>query len=165
MAGHDEDETKEPMELFVHRPGTERVILRVVEPTVTVAEAVTLADGERVWLEETEDELDVTMTVAEARIPHRGHVHVNRCPRAATTVTYNGEEKQRTFRSSARIERVFEWAVSKRGFNLTPTDAAEHALQVAGTTTQPDPGDQVGSFVDAHCAVTFSLVAKIRNEG
>ena len=62
-------------------------------------------------------------------------------------------------------ERVFDWAVSKRGFGLTPTDAAEHVLQITGTNVQPDLADHIGSFVDKRCVVSLSLVPKIRNEG
>ncbi len=156
---------RDTIELFVHRPTEHRIEIREIQRTITVAEALDLADGERAWLEETETEIDVTVTVVESNLEHRGHVHVNRCHEVITKVTYNGVAKEHTFHSATRIERVFEWAVSKRGFNLTPTDATEHVLQITGTTIQPDVHDHIGSFVREHCSVSFGLVPKIRPQG
>lgn len=153
------------MDLYIHRPGDERVELRVVETTVTVAEAVTLQDGESVWLEDTESEIDVTLTLEEVNIRHRGHVHVNRCHEVKVDVTFNGTTKNHTFHPATRVERVFDWATGKDGFDLTPTDRTEHTLEVCGTTIQPDDGDHIGSFVGEHCSVCFNLVPKHRFEG
>ena len=154
------------MELYIHRPGNERVELREVEATTTVVEAAAVQEGERVWLvEEDITEVDITVTLAEAKIPHRGHIHANRCHEVATSVTFNGETKGRTFHPATRIERVHEWAVGKEGFKLDPKDAAEHALQLCNTTDQPDDADHLGSFVNNHCAVCFDLVPKHRAEG
>lgn len=167
MADEQTNETDpgDTIELFVHRAAEPRIEIREIKRTISVGEALDVADGEHVWLEDTETEVDVRLTVVEAHIPHRGRVHINRCHEVATSVTYNGETKERTFHPATRIERVFEWAVSKHGFNLTPTDATEHVLQLSGTTIQPDQFDHIGSFVGEHCTVSFGLVAKIRNEG
>lgn len=153
-------------ELYVHRRGADkRLELVAVTETMTIAEAVGLEDGEHVWVQETETELEVTLTLLEAGIPHREHVHVNRCRKVAVTVTYNGPSKAHTFHPSTRVEKVFDWAVSTQGFDLTPTDALDHELQITGTSIKPDGSDHIGSFVNDDCAVAFSLVAKIRNEG
>jgi hypothetical protein len=121
--------------------------------------------NEHLWLEDAEDEIDPAQTAAIAGIPHRGHVHVSRCRQVSTQVTFNGETKERKFPPAARVDRVFDWAVSKRAFDLTPTDAAEHVLQITGTNIQPDLADHIGSFIGDHCTVALSLVPKIRNEG
>lgn len=160
----DDDKKNDTMELFVHRAAEERIEIREVETTVTIAEAVRLQDGETVWLEETEEALKVTLTLSEAKIPHRGSVHVNRCHEVQAVVHFNGT-KEKTFQPSARMERVFEWATGKHGFNLTPTDRAEHVLQICDTTIEPDDGDHIGSFVDERCSVCFKLVPKHRFEG
>lgn len=153
------------MEIYVHRPGEERIELRVVEETVTVEEAVKLRNGENVWLEDTEEIVDVRITVTEAGIAHRGHVHVNKCHRAVVTVNFNGQTKTRDFPVATRIEHVFRWATGKDGFPLADADALEHTLQVCNTTTQPDGDDHVGSFVSDQCTVCFDLVPKHRIEG
>jgi hypothetical protein len=159
------DQIDETLELFVHRPAEQRIEIREIERTITVAEAVNLADGERVWFEETETEIDTSISVVEAGLEHHGHVHVNRCHDVKTGVTYNGDTKEHTFHPATRIERVFDWAVSKKGFSLTPADATEHVLQVTGTTIQPDSHDHIGSFVEEHCTASFGLVPKQRPQG
>jgi hypothetical protein len=153
------------MELYIHRSAEDRVELREVEATISVVEAVTLQDGEFVWLEESEVEVDVTATVTEAHIPHRGHVHVNRCREVRVTVNYNGRAKEHSFHPATRIERVFDWATGKDGFDLTPTDRTEEVLQICNTTIEPDEADHVGSFAKEDCSVCFSLVHKHRFEG
>jgi hypothetical protein len=166
MAKHPNDEKREGRhELYLHRRGEPRVALLDVDTAATVETALGIGDGELVWAEDSDAEIDVSLTVAAAGLRHRGHVHAGRCRKVETEVTHNSDSKQRTFQPSTRIDRVFEWAVSKRGFNLTPTDAAEHELVVSGTSIKPDPSDHVGSFIGDDCAVAFSLVPKIRNEG
>lgn len=152
-------------ELYIHRPGEKRIELVTVTATMTVAEAVGLEDGEFVWAEESEEELKVTLTLVEAAIPHRGHVHVNRCRKVEVTVTYNGISKEDTFAPSAKVARVRKWALSKKGFDLTPTDAADLVLVFAGTTDKPDLTDHVGSFAGKNCGVALDLVPKPRTEG
>lgn len=152
-------------ELYVHRIGEKRIELVTVTETMTVAEAVSMEDGEIVWIEEAEEELKVTATLVEAAIPHRGHVHVNRCRKVSTTVTYNGTSKAHVFGPAAKVARVRKWALSKHGFDLTPTDAADLVLVLAGTTVKPDLSDHLGSFVGDDCEVAFDLVPKPRTEG
>jgi hypothetical protein len=152
-------------ELYVHRRSEKRIELITVTETMTVADAVGLEDGECVWAEESEEELKATITLIEAAIPHRGHVHVNRCRKVEVKVTYNGVSKAHTFAPSAKVARVRKWALSKHGFDLTPTDAADHVLVFAGTTVKPDLTDHVGSFVEDDCGVAFDLVPKPRTEG
>ena len=154
------------LEIYVHRPGPERMELREVEETVTVAEATGAGEGEAVWIEDVEETIDLTITVAEAGIPHRGHVHVNRCSAVAVKVTYNGPSKEHPFGPGTTVKAVFEWATSGDGFPLSDVDRAEHTLQLCGTEEQPDPGDHMASFItDDSCEVCFELVAKHRFEG
>lgn len=153
------------MEMYIHRPGQERITLVEVGETATVAEVVGLAEGEAAWLEDGEETIRAELTVAAARIQPRGHVHVNRCRRAAVTVNYNGGERRREFAPSATVRRAFEWAVGKDGFDLPEHDRPEHALQLCGTTTQPDGTDHIGSFVNDECQGCFDLVPKHRFQG
>jgi hypothetical protein len=152
-------------ELYVHRSRDERMELLRVTETTTIAEAVGLEEGEVVWIEETEEELQVTLTLAEAGIQHRDHVHVNRCRTADVKVIYNGTPKERDFAPPVRVERVREWAVSKNGFDIDPVDAADLFLVIAGTTVKVDLKDHVGSYVGANCKVSFELISKPKTEG
>ena len=157
--------SKQISELYVHRARDDRMQLMTVAENMTVAEAVGLEDGEAVWAEESEEELEVTMTLATAGIHHRGHVHVNRCRKAEVKVIYNGTPKAHGFAPAVKVERVREWVLSKKGFDIDPVDAAELILVLGGTTTKVDLKDHVGSFVGASCEVTFDLISKPKTEG
>jgi len=152
-------------ELYVHRPRDERMELVTVTETMTIAKAVKLEDGEAVWIEETEEELQVTLTLVEAGVHHRGHLHVNRCRKADVKVIYNGTPKEHHFPPAARMERVRDWAVSKKGFDIEPVDAAELFLVIGGTTVKVDLKDHVGSFVGTNCEASLDLISKPKTEG
>ena len=152
-------------ELYVHRRRDERMELVTVTETMTVAEAVGLEHGEFVWIEEAEEELEVTLSLVEAGFHHRCHVHVNRCRKADVKVTYNGTPKEHGFAAAVKVERVREWALSKKGFDIDPVDAAELFLVIGGTTTKVDLKEHIGSFVGADCQVSFDLISKPKTEG
>lgn len=119
-----------------------------------------------VFVEDADDALAPTTTLAAAGIGHQGSVHVHRCGRLAVTVHFNGEAKSQAFGPGATLHRVKQWAVGKKGFELAPVDAAEHVLQVTGGTERPDEDVHVGTLVQApNCALAFDLVAKVRVEG
>lgn len=154
------------VEIYVHRSGPNRMELREVAETATVAEAVGVGEGEAVWIEDVEETIDLTLSVATAGIEERGHFHVNRCHRVEVTVNYNGEAKKHSFGPGSTLKAVLEWATSKDVFPLSDVDRVEHALQLCGTDDQPDATDHVGSFVsDQRCEVCFDLVPKHRFEG
>jgi hypothetical protein len=153
------------LEIYIHRSGRERMQLREVDGSIRVAEAVGLADGEAIWVEDAEEPLDANGTIAEL-VRERGHVHVNRCRRAEVSVTFNGSSKSHHFAPGATIKRVLDWATSDDVFPMSDADRAEHALQLCNSTDQPDPSDHVGSFVATEgCEVCFDLVPKHRFEG
>jgi hypothetical protein len=154
------------MEIYIHRSGKERIQLRDVDGSTTVAEAVGLDSDETVWLEDVEeDSLDTNGTVAES-IGERGHVHVNRCHRVGVTANFNNVTKEHSFGPGATIKRVFGWVTGTDGFSMSKEDRAEHVLQLCGTEDQPDPSDHIGSLVtEDSCELCFDLVPKHRFEG
>lgn len=153
------------MEIYVHRSGRDRIQLRDVEASTTVADAVGLADGEVVSLEDSDDGLDAASAMADS-VGNRGHIHVNRCRSVEVTVDFNGESREHSFAPGSTIKRIFNWATGDDGFPLRDEDRAEHTLQLCGTTEQPDVSDHVGSFVtELNCDVCFDLVPKHRFEG
>jgi len=92
-------------------------------------------------------------------------LHISRCRHVDVTVRFNGEPAQRRFPPGATIERVQRWA-ARRAFNLSPRDAAEHVLQIQGTTTRPDRDAHIGTLTEGHtCGVAFDLVPSKRVEG
>jgi hypothetical protein len=155
------------MEIYVHRPTSGRMDLVVVEESATLGAVVGLADGDAVWVEDGDAPLDPSLTLSEAGIRHRSHIHVNRCRSVRVQVTYHGPPpREEDFGPAARLQAVFDWATGKKGFDLSREDKAEYALQVCESTDQPELSDHVGSLViDGSCDVCFDLVAKHNIQG
>lgn len=122
------------------------------------------ADDALLFLEDEDEPLDRTSALPAnaAGQPHRVHIH--RCRKVLVTVTYNGralEEKLSPALTVARVKRQFA-----RLFGLEPKDAAEHVLQISGTTERPEPDTQIGALTrKGVCAVSFDLVPLVRVEG
>ena len=125
-----------------------------------------IADGEFfVFLEDAEAPLDLDhrLPKTDEGRPHRLHVH--RCRAVAVAVTFNGETVDHRFGPGTTVETVKKWGAIRK-FGMTPQDAAEHVLQLSGTTTRPEPDTHIGSLVSAgNCALRFDLVPLKRVEG
>ncbi len=92
-------------------------------------------------------------------------LHIHRCRRVEVSVRFNGQTATRHFGPSTTIHRVHHWA-ARRAFGLSPRDAAEHVLQIQGTSTRPDRDVHIGTLVACGvCAVPFDLVPFKRVEG
>jgi hypothetical protein len=153
------------MEVFVHKRNEE---IRIVDVTATInvrelVEQVDGADG-HVWLEEQDEEIDLEITLAEAEIGDRSHVHVGHCKRVNASVRYNGVAKELEVSPASTLQSLFDRAVSKGvGFDLSESDRAEYTLQLSGTTEQPSLDEHVGRFVDDNCSVRFDLAKQSPN--
>jgi hypothetical protein len=88
--------------------------------------------------------------------PKSRRVHIGRCKRVKVSVRYAGRTVEREFRPAATIKRVTAWAIRK--LHISPGDAHELVLQVAGSDVQPSSDKHVGLFVDDHCRAVFDLV-------
>jgi hypothetical protein len=86
-------------------------------------------------LKEADEPLTRGVTLTTAGIGHQSRVYLHRCHKIHVTVSCNGQEKSRAFSPAATIDRVTQWAVGTRGFDLDDSDAAEHVLQVIGVLT------------------------------
>jgi hypothetical protein len=124
------------------------------------------AEGEFHVFAEDGDEplaLDDPLPRSENGQPVRLHVH--RCRRVEVTVTFSGMTKENKFAPGRTIASVKKWAAIK-AFGMDPADAAEHVLQLAGTTDRPEPDTHIGSLVTCpHCQLAFDLVPLKRVEG
>jgi hypothetical protein len=68
------------------------------------------------------------------------------------------------FVPGACVRAVKEFAVHK--FGLIPKDAAEHVLQICGSTNCPATDTPLNEFLSKHeCALCFDLVPEKRVEG
>lgn len=92
-------------------------------------------------------------------------LHVHRCHRIEVGVTFNGVTKEHSFGPGTTIAAVKRWAAIK-AFGMNPADAAEHVLQLAGTTDRPEPDTHIGSLATCpECRIAFDLVPLKRVEG
>lgn len=123
-------------------------------------------DGEfHVFSEDAEEPLalDQPLPASEHEEPLRLHVH--RCRSIEVAVTFNGVTKEHRFGPGKTVSSVKKWAAIK-AFGMTPADAAEHVLQLVGTTDRPEPDTHIGSLVTRpHCQLLFDLVPLKRVEG
>jgi hypothetical protein len=117
------------------------------------------------WVEDVEVEIEEEITIEQSPIRHHSHVHVGHCRRVDVEVRFGGISKSRGFSPSARIARVFEWAVGPDGFNLPPDQRPEHDLIVCGGDHPLAPSVHVGSLTSEHCSLCLDLAAKHNPQG
>jgi len=158
------------IEVYVHRPGSydpELVSISLNAQVKELAGESKELEVDLLWLEDADEPLDLEMTIGAVGIGHRHHVHHGRCPSVAVRVRYGGEEpKERSFGPAKTVERVFEWATGKNGFELTPAEKAKHFLALPHADQPLDRTTHVGSLVGDHgCEVTLDLAPKKRFEG
>jgi len=93
------------------------------------------------------------------------HLHVHRCRHIEVAVTFNGVTEEHRFGPGTPIAAVKKWAAIK-AFGMDPGDAAEHVLQLAGTTDRPEPDTHIGALATCpDCRLAFDLVPLKRVEG
>jgi hypothetical protein len=154
------------MEIYIHGKESDEPKIVVVEEE-TLLEAVVVGHGSPgagAWIENGEEELDLSLTVRELGIVERSHIHVNTCKRILVGVRQD-TEKERDFSPSTTVARVYEWASGPEGFDLLPAERVKHTFVICGTTTEPDRAAHIGSYADDQCKVCFNLVPRHRSEG
>lgn len=91
-------------------------------------------------------------------------LHLAKCRKIDVTIHYLEQTKRHSFAPGTRVRRVKAWAVDH--FKLAERDAAEHVLQVCGSTDRP-PTDTPLHKLAKHgrCELCFDLVPDVRVEG
>ena len=157
------------MEIYVHTAGYEDPKLIEIEGTKLVRELLVVADGkgaELIMIEEVDEPVGLDLTIEEAGIHHRHHVHRGRCRRVTVRGRYGGRDISHEFRPVAIIRLVFDWVTGPEGFNLTPVEKAKHVLAQPGADHFLDWEVRVGSLVTTDtCEVVLDLAPKSRFEG
>ena len=156
------------MRIYLHTHAQHDADAVETTPQVTLAAALGIApdDDTVVLLEDGEEPLDLTRDLSALGLVDRAHLFAGRRYRVVAEVKFNDRTIERRFPASARIARVFRWAVGEDGFDLGREDAAEHALALC-ETGQILPRDvHLGSLDDATPGrVALALVPKHRFEG
>lgn len=134
------------------------VVLALLPPG-TEASELTLS------VEDDDDDVHSHSThVKHLKKEHGVHVHLHRCKQVEVQVRFGAEVVQHNFGPATTVGRVRRWAGEK--FGMVPGDIAEHVLQIAGTTEQPDVDIHIGTLTKCpQCAVTFDLVPAHRING
>jgi hypothetical protein len=135
-----------------------RAVLALLPPGTDATE-LTLS------VEDDDDDAHAGAThVKHLKKEHGVRVHLHRCKHVDVHVRFGAEVVHRQFRPAATVGRVRLWAGHKLG--MAPGDIAEHVLQIAGTTEQPDVDIHVGTLTKCpQCSVTFDLVPAHRING
>lgn len=135
--------------------------------SAAIEKGVPEGDGEQVpavYLEDSEDSLSSELSLEEAGIGPRQHVHMHRSPKIEVTVTFNGLQKSQEFPPSTTVGKVKKWAAKE--FGMSKEDAVEHVLKISGSTDKPDEHTHIGALVPfPESQLLFDLVPKIRVEG
>jgi hypothetical protein len=167
------------VDIFIQGEGLSDIVVAASEPHHTIAAVllgvttIPTGDGLLLFLEDqaspisfdsiVEELLPLTAGAAEIICPLR--IHLSRCRHVDVSVRFNGEVVARHFPPSATIARVHHWA-ARRAFGMTARDAAEHVLQIQGSTKRPDRDVHIGALTGGSgCCVAFDLVPRKRVEG
>lgn len=158
--------------VFIQAQGRPGVLEAELSPTATVGE---LNDALAALGVAVDAETFIFVDQAEAYeqgqrhepvrgLKHGCRVHVGRCKRIKTTVNFVDKTESHEFPPGTRVRAVKEWAVHK--FHMDPKDAAEHVLQLCGSTDRSASDTPLLALVSGHgCAVCFDLVPEKRVEG
>lgn len=114
--------------------------------------------------DEDSDDHGKATHVKHLKKEHGVRVHIHRCKHVEAQVRFGGEVVHHQFSPASTVARVRQWAGHK--FGMKPGDIAEHVLQLAGTTEQPDVDTHVGTLTACPaCSVVFDLVPAHRING
>lgn len=131
----------------------------------TIIERHGLASETLLFLEDSDEPVGEHSIAREhvGRVGLKAHVH--RCRHVKAEVTFNGETVHHHFGPGTTVARVKTWA-AERKFGMSPQEAGEHVLQIAGTKDRPDPGTHLGTLVHCPaCRIAFDLVPHERVNG
>jgi len=168
------------IDVFIQGEGLTDILVASAAPHHTIADVfanlkhpVPKDEGLLIFVEDLSAPLDfeavveelLPLDIEEAAIPYPLRLHISRCRHIEISVRFNGEDAKRRFPPSATVARVHHWA-ARRAFDMTPRDAAEHVLQLQGSTSRPDRDVHIGTLTGGNtCCVAFDLVPRKRVEG
>ena len=123
------------------------------------------SEGETfIYVDEAEEPLASDRCERVRDLKRGCRLHVCRCRRVTTTVNFMDRSAERAFPPGARVRAVKAWAV--RRFQMDPKDAAEHVLQLCGSTERPSSDTPLVELIDGRCCtLCFDLVPEKRVEG
>lgn len=158
--------------IFIQEQGRSGVIEATLKEGATfgdlqdvLAAAGLTVDGETfIFINEAEEHIHGERHHPLPNIKKGCRIHISRCKRINATVNFLDNTEVHEFPPGARVRAVKAQAV--HNFHMTPKDAAEHVLQLCGSTERPASDTPLHQLVEGHgCAVCFDLVPEKRVEG
>lgn len=158
------------IEVYIHTEGSTELELIPVSRDGKVGDLLATDDptasDESIWLTEQDEPLDIEVSLVDAGITHRCHVHRGCCASVKARVHYNGSAQDRSFTPATPIGEVYIWAAGPDGFKLPSEEVPRHALVVRGTSEFIDAEVHIGSLATSpRCDIDFDLVPRKRYEG
>ena len=160
------------IDLFYQAEGLGEIHHLEIEPEATcavvkarLAEKHGLLLDVLVFVEDIDEPIGDAVPLKEHATPKGLKVHLHRLRQLKITVTFNGKRVERLFGPGTTIARVKRWAAEDE-FGMSPGDAGEHVLQIAGTHDRPSPGTHIGTLsADMVRTLPFDLVPDERVNG
>ncbi|MDR5765834.1 MULTISPECIES: hypothetical protein [unclassified Caballeronia] len=157
------------MPIFYQKEDSRHVHKLEIPEHVTLIEIVrAVSGGVEIDLKVFEEDGDVVLTeemlIEVVRSKPHPKLHFHRQHELKVTVHFNGREMTREAPPSMTIHRLKHWADDK--FGIDAMHAAEHVLQVSGTTERPAASVHLGTLTPKHQHhVSFDLVPNERFQG
>jgi hypothetical protein len=157
------------MEVFLHGAGNFQPRMIEVDELTTVS--VVLAsfgeEGEGLWIEEADVELDQEITLQQAGVHSHGHLHRHRCRRVDVVVRHIDQDRHREFSPAATVGRVLKWALGPEGFDIPEAERPEFGFLGCGDGKAVPDDVHVGSLTSPGqaCEACLSLVKKVNPQG
>jgi hypothetical protein len=93
-------------------------------------------------------------------------VIAHRCHQVTLEVRFEQHSKPHHFKPSTTVFKALQWAVSKHGYDLDPTNAAKANLILPGADAPLPREDVLGKYVKpGHCMLVVDLTFKDFSNG
>ena len=153
-------------EIFVHQRGKQIEFVELdLGKTVEEFAIECTGTGALVWIEDAEESLNPTLTLAAAGVVARCRVHVSLCKSIAVKVRHNGETIENSVSPATTGIVILKWAAGPEGFKLTDSETAKHVLAICGTDTELGQDDHLGTLADDDCSICLDLIPADRPAG
>lgn len=152
------------IKIYLHTEGSHDFELISVAGGSRVSDL--LAEGEHLWAQDEDSPVEAEGSLSEAGIGPRGHVYRGRCNQVKVRVRFHGQDRLEEFPPSARLDRVYHWAVGPKGFEIPTEQVPKHGLALPRGDEILDRELHIGSLVSGNrCVVTLDLVPRDRFAG
>jgi hypothetical protein len=122
-------------------------------------------DDALLFAEDDERPIDIACALIDESFSGRTH-HVHRLPCVSTIVFYQQRHLEHAFSPAARVNRVLEWAVGCKGFNIDASIAPEMELALHGSDKVLPRNAHIGRYIQhPHHELKVDLVRGVIPNG